>query len=340
MKQRLEFLDWAKGFAILLMLYGHTCSNQDWSYVWLHSFHMPIFFMIGGVLISMRLSNKPASWSGLRQLFKRRLYQLMLPYLIWGLCYSFFFSGLSLVSEGLNCAINTLASRLYDVFSLHGIASIWFLPCYFFAEQISYIICVITNKLSYECLALVICILLYFATNFLLENISSEFSYLQRIWLALPFFIMGEIVGQFNLFNKVPVWCIFILLAVGSAVALQNVFVTIAQSYVGNYFLYSVAALLLSFCFLSLFRRIELDVIFSKIYILRMLSFLGANSIVILCCNNFFVEGIHLIDHSFCGDIFMSIQYFPRILFTFLLVVFEYPLILLSQKRMKYLWGK
>lgn len=340
MKQRLEYLDWAKGFAILLMLYGHTSGWNDWSYIWLSSFHMPIFFMIGGILISIRISKNQASWPGLRQLFIRRLYQLMLPYFIWGLCYSFFFFGLSLVSEGLNCAFYTLGSRLFDVFSLHGIASIWFLPCYFIAEQISYFICVITDNLKYKCLAFFICIVLYYATDFLFENVSSEFSYLQRIWLALPFFIVGEIACKLDLFNKVPVWCIFILLGVGSAVALKNVFVTIAQSYVGNYVLYSFAALFLSFGFLSFFRWLENNDSFSKGLILRIIAFLGANSIVVLCCNNFFVEAIHLLDHSFCGDYFMSNLYFPRFIFTSLLIVLEYPLILLSQKNLSILWGK
>lgn len=48
------WLDLAKGISFLLVIVGHTLSNsvpgvQQWLWIWIYSFHMPLFFFLGGV---------------------------------------------------------------------------------------------------------------------------------------------------------------------------------------------------------------------------------------------------------------------------------------------------
>lgn len=48
--QRLDYIDMAKGFAIALMVFGHTFSTYQNTpiMVWIYSFHMPLFFLTTG----------------------------------------------------------------------------------------------------------------------------------------------------------------------------------------------------------------------------------------------------------------------------------------------------
>lgn len=46
-RQRIEYFDYAKGLAILLMLLSHSAPGELIN-GWLFSFHMPLFFIVGG----------------------------------------------------------------------------------------------------------------------------------------------------------------------------------------------------------------------------------------------------------------------------------------------------
>ncbi|WP_029576917.1 acyltransferase family protein [Bifidobacterium thermacidophilum] len=63
MKKRIEWIDIAKGIGITLVSFGHL-RNGDGQSVWLpaldsliaaiYLFHMPLFFLLGGITFSMR----------------------------------------------------------------------------------------------------------------------------------------------------------------------------------------------------------------------------------------------------------------------------------------------
>ena len=51
---RLRYIDLTKGFAIILMLWGHTMTSVNGIHIWIYSFHMPIFFIMCGILIRIK----------------------------------------------------------------------------------------------------------------------------------------------------------------------------------------------------------------------------------------------------------------------------------------------
>jgi|GEM_PF-4684223 len=73
---RYDFIDILKAFAIILVVLGHSILSDD-LYNWIYSFHMPLFFMISGFLISQRhLEMKNSDFA------KDILYKYFYPYLI------------------------------------------------------------------------------------------------------------------------------------------------------------------------------------------------------------------------------------------------------------------
>ena len=88
MKKRLDFIDVARGGGVLLMIIGHISHTQILERA-IYGFHMPLFFLISGIVYSIPAKEK---------LFKR-LKSYLIPYLVFGIAYTlldFIVHGISL----------------------------------------------------------------------------------------------------------------------------------------------------------------------------------------------------------------------------------------------------
>lgn len=86
MKERLIWLDSMKGWLILIVVLGHAIQyclpeSHDTNYWWnlIYSFHMPAFMAASGFVNYRSNPNR----GGYLTLYKRRTYQLLIPYLLW-----------------------------------------------------------------------------------------------------------------------------------------------------------------------------------------------------------------------------------------------------------------
>ena len=74
-KDRLYYLDMAKGISIMLVILGHILITDNPIKKWLYSFHLPLFFIISGCILSIKSIDMPLS-----KRFKNRLRSLIIPY--------------------------------------------------------------------------------------------------------------------------------------------------------------------------------------------------------------------------------------------------------------------
>lgn len=56
MKERIEYIDIAKGIGILLVIAGHLFAYRGPISRWIFSFHMPLFFILSGICYKMNSS--------------------------------------------------------------------------------------------------------------------------------------------------------------------------------------------------------------------------------------------------------------------------------------------
>ncbi len=78
MKERIEWIDIAKGIVIFLMVIGHTSIPEPVS-KWIWSFHMPFFFFISGLLFN------EVKYGKVKVLLESRVWQLLIPYVLMSL---------------------------------------------------------------------------------------------------------------------------------------------------------------------------------------------------------------------------------------------------------------
>lgn len=122
LNERKDYIDVAKGIGILLVVTGHlVCPDNLHNYI--YSFHMPLFFILSGMLISYR--NKIASKDTIKRLF----YQLMVPYFTFSLAYLFFYEYMILHENFIG-----IVYMVFQTLCFRGMAPLWFLPSLFFGE--------------------------------------------------------------------------------------------------------------------------------------------------------------------------------------------------------------
>ena len=155
MKQRLAFIDRAKGIGILMVVFSHLSSmtgfgNRLWS--WYNPFMLTLFFMISGGMRRNRESGKAfpedlrnrekrkvcketARDRGTFPAFvRRRAHALLLPYFVFDILALGIQTVLNYWRGGVPEAAAKLQIGLVRIFTLQGLGPDWFLPVLFFAE--------------------------------------------------------------------------------------------------------------------------------------------------------------------------------------------------------------
>lgn len=91
-KQRIDYIDRMKGFAIFLVVMGHVMGfsfgqADDVAGRWISSFHMPLFMFLSGLVASSGIV--APFWSAGK--LAKKLRGLLFPLFVFGLCYTFTF---------------------------------------------------------------------------------------------------------------------------------------------------------------------------------------------------------------------------------------------------------
>ena len=127
-RKRLDWIDIAKGIAIILVIVGHTVPNPSPLRHAIFSFHMPVFFILAGYTF------RPKPW---RELVSGSVSRLLVPYVVLALAWqvpTFLMSGAPLTGDVLLSGFETLVFASGVDVSGFGVAAVgmaWFLAALF-----------------------------------------------------------------------------------------------------------------------------------------------------------------------------------------------------------------
>ena len=224
--QREKYIDLAKGIGIIMVIFCHIISVYDLTslefiFDFCYSFHMPLFFFITGYCLGLKKD------TGEKPLFLKNLKKvgltLFLPYLVWSFVY--------LVISG--DLYDT--ERLCAVFTLRGIAPIWFLSALGLCEIFFFSMKRWTYKLQekYSSLIFIAVGIFSLLCGFIMHTIESTnnlnvytmyiplrylYITLGRFFICMPMVIAGYIFSKANILRKlgkVPCFITGSLLMVG-----------------------------------------------------------------------------------------------------------------------------
>lgn len=140
-KQRIEWLDCAKGLSIILVIYSH---NNSFLNQYIYTFHVHLFFFVSGIF-----HNNKRTFT---ESIKKKFNTLIVPYYIWAiLLYIFWF--FIIRKQGLNGSLNySPIKSLLGIITAQGGRNymdwglpLWFVPCLFVVSFIYTSICQIRS---------------------------------------------------------------------------------------------------------------------------------------------------------------------------------------------------
>ncbi|MGB3511491.1 MAG: acyltransferase [Microcoleaceae cyanobacterium] len=194
--QRVEWVDYAKGIGIFLVVLGHTIRGLFNSSIldssttvsaidkWIYSFHMPLFFFISGLFI-YRSTSKP-----LPDFLLKKLKVIVYPYILWSLVQSIF---QAIASNYTNSQV-VLVEIWKIVYA--PVMQFWFL----YALFLIVLIYAVARKLGISNIGFLIFSILLYATQMLELNLGWGILYQVRnysIYLAI-----GVLVGSCGNLSK------------------------------------------------------------------------------------------------------------------------------------------
>lgn len=336
MKERINWIDWAKALAVTTVVFCHLPQSQEWFYYrYLQSVIIVIFFFLSGYLKKDRGSDK-ANWQKYWQ-------GLVVPYFLYNaLIYPYWYAKFYLMNggtpsffEALKPVIGTILLQHENAFCEPLNGPLWYLP----AILIMHVIVDLCRKTKYQHQILIsLCIISFFlyAANkywYFAPNLTP-----MGLMRNLPYYYLGYYFGQKKLYRNVrpsrdiicSITCLFI------SILLFNWHLT--SFYAGKHLLHIVIfyPFNISFLFFVLYACKTLNNIKSNIVVnlsIGTLVIIGLH-IAAVTITNYVVERFGILHAPICYHWYEAL---PAALF---IVFVLYPIIIYGRKHLPFLIGK
>lgn len=265
-KKRIEWIDIARGYGILLMILGHLDVGMLGK--WIYSFHMPLFFFLSGILFKR--------YGSFKQMLLRKSKGILIPYYCLGIPVVL----LQLFSKYRNNSLDRQAvltevggflfQRRYMVF--------WFLTCLFLLNIIFWFLI----RFLYDEKKILL-------VSFAAVVIGEMYYYMggkPLIWnvdvclMALPFFAIGYIYGrhaeELENYLKVNRYRILIL----------SLLINLICQYIGVHIsgtgleMYRSSYGFIPLTYIAAFAGIAFMIIFSRMVKSKVVRYIGENSML------------------------------------------------------------
>lgn len=246
--KRVDWIDCVKGLGILFVVLGHVY-QCNYIHSWIYSFHMPMFFLLSGILL-----RKKKSVGNYLTFIKTKIISLFIPFVVFRI---------------ILIAYWIIVERYFRPLDL---GPIWFLLVLFLIELFILPLFVKSKKIVLKITLLVLLIISFYVTG-LLDVYGVYFRWIRLTLLAAVWFALGVIIGEVQL--KKHHWLIISLLSIVSFfMYTMNGSVSIWSIKTNNFALYIFFGLVGSYGLFFFCRYL--------IKSNKFVQFLGRNTIVIL----------------------------------------------------------
>lgn len=288
--RRLDYVDVCKWLGISLVIFGHMKMPNE-VLQWIYAFHMPLFFVLSGYTYRVQTFSK--------EYLVKKIKTIYMPFLLFAMIFS----------EGDLSSWAYIAYGSRNALEMAGTYTVlWFLPCFLVSVLVFSLLMNVSAKSRHSKLVVVLGVILMLVMAKICEYLKLSYPILSKYGYPMNFdmSLVGSIFMVAGLyfkrviewFNTQMQWRLILTVFVLLLLTLFSVFVNLPQSLnplcdhvemsvgsLGNWWLFFINALLLSFALIGL--SVLIDKWLSN---KKMLLFIGKNSLTILC-----VHGVMLL---------------------------------------------
>ncbi len=282
MNKRINFIDIARGFAIIFIVLGHAITYSkhcEIIYKILCSFHVVLFFILSGY--TFRFKENETFFSFIKRKFNR----IMIPYFIWATLFliPYMMFGKTIIEEtgakGNFNILRQLLKILYGNGNEQGLkqnTALWFLPALFSMEAIYYwIIKIVSRKKNY--IKVFTLFLLLFISYVFNKYVKFVFPFgINTVIVLGIFFYIGYLLYAMCLLRKEKLFKIYYIIPIfifGIIAALTNEQISAVNYRYGNLFLCIISGICLSLVVMYISYIINKN---------RLFEYIGKNTMCIL----------------------------------------------------------
>lgn len=246
MAERIAWVDFAKGFIIILMVLGHAVHGDVQKFIFV--FHMPFFFIMAGYLLNLK------KWSGaenynafVMKLVKRLLLPYYLAQFLWYPIWFVVCHELGYLGHLWNWPAAKPLKSFLAIFIANGngqgliLGQLWFLPCLLVA-QIIFIR--LYNRLSKIGADVFICAIIFCSLLGILIGKIHTLPLGADIALAAQIFLLaGVLIRKYNFVERLNLKICVPLMVILVAAFCLNIFVDMNPRHYGDLFLFYAGAI-------------------------------------------------------------------------------------------------
>lgn len=335
-KKRLNYIDATKGVAILCITFLHFEQGviPSWLNVWIGMFMISAFYVTSGWITG--INDKPIT---AKELFKKRIKQLGVPYLCFSLLIIIFdilWVTLGLMENGI------LLRDIYKTITLRGIGTLWFLPVLLIGEYIFTLIKNSNHRWMWAVIGFAATLLANHVYNSiwlpirdnseLYKILDAPMQPIVRGLYAWPIIAIGYILGKRwgkSIMEVNKIWLLSI-----SALLFAISFILIIEPPFNIYYINGLLSNTLpAIAFMCLFA------VFTKGIMTRFFTYWGVNSLILMCTH-----------FSITMEILMAFDKFvlhhpvfagPRTIIYFAIcIILTYPLVWLFNGKLRFMLGR
>ena len=254
MKKRKNWIDWCKIFTLYLVTVGHFPNRDELLCEWFYVFHIPLFFIISGYLVSTQHNS-------IFQLIKKNIKSLLIPYFLLvfiGYAIETVVKTITNDSAGGGSLINSILG-----YPPGRVSPMWFVFCLFFVKCLDIFCIRLCTKqwlkiLFYTFVIIAIPVLINFKIG-LPQSIT-------WIFVAYPFWVVGRFLKNeqtkylativFKRLNNYVYYIALLAVIILPLIAVRlNGYVDIYYCILGNIVLYYTFSIFVSICIFIIFKR-------------------------------------------------------------------------------------
>lgn len=273
-KQRLLFIDIAKGIGIVLVVCSHTQAHD--LMIWSVGFFVPIFYFCSGYMASYSSANNSIS-----QKMKKRTRKLLIPYIFFNLLLLLYYrrwsiNGLYGILYSRYCFF-PLGSANNCVFFIWGNYPMWFITSLLVSYFLFYIL--ISHKNKSLIILIYLCITCILSQLPILLPWSIDTAFLSSLIMYAGLYTNNHniiSIGKYEILLCILIYSLLLYVA-------GNINFSVRE-YGTSFIIYYIIAIVGCIVVLWCSKRIE------RIWIGRLLAFVGKHSLSIFCIEILFIR--------------------------------------------------